>query len=69
MEYYYQGQLRLQLFGGSPNVTATVLLFLLFLCLGGMALARQFLRGRRWLWAGVPGYLLCLLLLEGLFLT
>ncbi len=69
MEYYYQGQLRLQLFGGSPNVTATVLLFAFFLVLGGVAFARQRIPGKRWLWAGVPGYLLCLLLLEGLLLT
>ncbi|MGN0867013.1 MAG: O-antigen ligase family protein [Oligosphaeraceae bacterium] len=69
MDFYYQGQLRLQLFGVSPNVTATVFVFMLFLALGGLAFARERIPGKRWLWVGIPGYLLCLLLLEALLLT
>ncbi len=69
MDYYYQDQLRLQLFGGSPNVTAPILLFAAFVLLGILGALRSRLQGRRWLWAAIPGYFLVLCLLEAMLLT
>ncbi len=69
MDYYYQDQLRLQLFGASPNVTAPILLFAVFVILGILGILRSRLQGRKWLWAAIPGYLLVLCLLEAMLLT
>jgi hypothetical protein len=69
MDYYYQDQLRLQLFGGSPNVTAPILLFAAFVILGILGILRSRLQGRKWLWAAIPGYFLVLCLLEAMLLT